>query len=95
MKGKFHNHNKGLLQQKERMLINQLCVNQVPNIYAAMILAMYDELKLEPDDIERCVVRSQEIWQDATANNWDMKKNCYECTGIEVDHFKSTGNIVG
>ena len=94
MKGKFHNHNKGMLQQRDRLLINQLCIDQVPNIYAAMILAMYDELKLEPDDIERCVLRSQQIWQDATANGWDIKKNCLECTDIDVYHFKASGNII-
>ena len=94
MKGKFHNHNKGLLQQKERMLINQLCVDQVPNIYAALILAMYDELKIEPDDIERCVLRSQQIWSEYSANGWNIKKSAEECTGINVEHFKTTGNIV-
>ena len=94
MKGKFHNHNKGLLKQRERLLINQLCVDQVPNIYAALILAMYDELKLEPDDIERCVLRSQQIWHEYTANGWNIKQSAYECTEIDVEHFKSTGNIV-
>ena len=94
MKGKFHNHNKGLLQQKERLLINQLCINQVPNIYAALILAMYDELKLEPDDIERCVLRSQQIWHEYSDNGWNIKASAEECTGINVEHFKATGNII-
>lgn len=95
MKGKYHNHNKGMIQQRERQLINQLCIDYIPNIYAAMMLAMYDELKLEHDDIERVVLRSQQIWDEYTRNGWNIKQSCYECTEIDVEHFKSAGNIVG
>jgi len=94
MQGKFHNHNKGLIQQRERQLINQLCVDYIPNIYAAMMLSMYDELKLEPDDIKRVVLRSQQIWDEYTRNGWNIKQSCLECTGIDVEHFKAAGNIV-
>ena len=66
----------------------------VPNVYASLILAMYDELKLEPEDIKRVVLRSQQIWNDYTDNGWDIKASCEECTGIDVRYYKTTGNIV-
>lgn len=94
MKGKFHNHNKGLLQQKDRLTIARLNEFITPNVYASLILAMYDELKLEPEEIKRVVLRSQQIWQDYTANGWDIKASCAECTGIDVRHFNEAGNII-
>lgn len=94
MRGKFHNHNKGLIQQKERLKMTRLSEFVVPNVYASLILAMYDELKLEPEDIKRVVLRSQQIWNDYTDNGWDIKASCLECTGIDVEYFKKAGNIV-
>ena len=79
---------------KEKLLIRRLSERFVPEIYAALMLAMYDELKLEPEDIERVVKRSQQIWSDYTANGWDIKASCEECTGIDVRYYKTTGNIV-
>ena len=94
MKGRFHNHNKGLMQQRDRLILSRVCIDQVPNIYAPLILAMYDELKLEPDDIDRCVRRSQQIWDEYSRNGWNIKQSAHECTGINVEHFKTAGNIV-
>lgn len=94
MPGKFHNNNKGALQQKEKLFITRISEKIVPDVYASLILAMYDELKLDPDVIEKVVLRSQELWRDSEANKWDMKDNCLECTGIEVRHYKKTGNII-
>ena len=92
--GNFHNHNRSAIQQRDRLFITRLSEKIVPDTYASLILAMYDELKLDPDVIEKVVLRSQQIWQDASANGWDMKDNCLECTGIDVRYYKTTGNIL-
>ena len=93
--GKFHNYNRSAIQQKDRLFITRLSEKIVPDTYASLILAMYDELKLDPDVIEKVVLRSQQIWDEYTRNGWNIKQSCEECTGISVDHFKSAGNIVG
>jgi len=90
MASKYH----GGLNLKDKLLIRRISEKIVPDVYASLILAMYDGLKLEPEDIERVVLRSQEIWNDSYNNGWDMKENCLECTGIDVRYYKSTGNIV-
>ena len=59
MRGKFHNHNKGAIQQKERLMMTRLNEFIVPNVYASLILPMYDELKLEAEDIKRVGLRSR------------------------------------
>ena len=46
------------------------------------------------EDIERVVKRSQDIWSEYTANGWDIKASCEECTGIDVRYYKTTGTIV-
>lgn len=90
MASKFHGGN----NLKEKLFIRRLCEKLVPDVYASIILAMYDGLRLEPDEIEAVVLRSQQIWHDSTEGGWDMKENCLECTGIDVRYFKSSGNIV-
>ena len=90
MASKFH----GGDNLKEKLFIRRLSEKMIPDIYASIILAMYDGLKLEPEDIKAVVLRSQQIWNDSSVGGWDMKENCLECTGIDVRYFKSTGNIV-
>ena len=83
MAGKFFNGNKTY----DKALIDMMVAKMCEDVYAALLLAMYDELKIEPEDIKRTVLASQQIWDEYSRNGWDIKASCHECTGIEVEHI--------
>lgn len=83
MAGKFFNGNKTF----DKALIDQMVAKMCEDVYAGLLLAMYHELKLEPEDIKRVVVASQEIWDEYSRNGWDIKASCLECTEVEVRHI--------
>jgi len=83
MAGKFFNGNKTY----DKALIDQMVAKMCEDVYAGILLALYDELKLEPEVIQKIVLVSQQIWDEYSRNGWDIKASCYECTGVEVKHI--------
>lgn len=64
-------------------------INKIlPNIYAAMAMALWNLLKMPDDEkqeeIEDIFAESQAIWFDCADNDKDMLEMCEELTGIDV-----------
>lgn len=89
MGSKFHGGNR----RYEKMLISTQIDFLVPRIYAALACALWNK-GWTAEQIEEVFAESQEYWQDSQQNGWDMLKNVQEVTGIQVEYFKKTGNIV-
>lgn len=89
MGSNFHGGNK----KKDKMLLDMYVRNVVPRIYAALACELWDR-GWDAETIEQLFADSQARWQDSAQNGWDMLKNVEEVTGIKVEYFKKTGNIV-
>ena len=86
---RYHGGNKTLDKWETRRRIEFL----VPRIYAAIASELWN-LGWSAEDIQDLFTASQERWQDAARNGWDMLENVAEVTGIDVRYFKQTGDIV-
>jgi len=99
MAGRKQFHNSGYRQyfkqtkQKQKAIQDDMVTYSVPRIYAAIALTLYDRFGWEHDQIAELFGESEQLWGRSIEEGWDMLANCYECTGIEVRHFKQTGNI--
>ena len=80
-------------KKHDKMMLNEYIHFLVPRVYASIACELWD-MGWEAEQIEELFAKSQERWQDATRNGWDMLKNVEEVTGINVQYFKETGNIV-
>ena len=90
MKNKhFHGGNR----TKDRLTMQRQIEWLVPRVYAAIACELWD-MGWTAEQIQDLFACSQERWQDSVANNWDMLKNVQEVTGIQVEYFRQTGNIV-
>ena len=89
MASKFHGGNKG----KDKLLMDTLIKWLVPRVYASIACELWD-VGFTAEKIQEIFLQSQIRWQDSVRNGWDMLKNVQEVTGIEVEYFKETGNII-
>lgn len=94
MHGSFYNSRKAQMKKMDKMMMDSYIKYVAPHIYAAFCLILYDKYGWEQDQIEECVVESQLLWDRSQKEGWDIKENCYQCTGINVVSFKETGNFV-
>lgn len=62
--------------------IAQAMDKTVQYLYAALSLALHDEVGFDSDDISRILNRSQDIWVEFTGTGEDIVKRCEEETGI-------------
>ena len=88
MASKFHGKHKF-----EKTLLDSYITYAVPRIYAAFCLVLYDKYQWEPEQIQEAIAASDELWDRSSKEGWDIRENCLECTGINVIHFKQTGQI--
>lgn len=91
MSSKFYRGGAG--KQKDKMQLRSYIEWLVPRVYASIACELW-ELNWTEEQIEDLFARSQERWQDSVENGWDMLKNVQEVTGIQVEYFRQTGNIV-
>jgi len=89
MASRFHGGDK----KKEKMLLQSYITFLVPRVYASIAASLWD-MGWSSEQIQVMFSDSQERWRDSVANGWDMLQNVQEVTGIEVEYFKQTGNIV-
>lgn len=89
MASRFHGGDK----KKEKMLLQSYISFLVPRVYASIAASLWD-MGWSSEQIQVMFSDSQERWRDSVANGWDMLQNVQEVTGIEVEFFKQTGNIV-
>ncbi len=78
---------------KDRLTMQRQIEWLVPRVYAAIACELWDDGWTE-EQIQDLFARSQARWQDSVENGWDMLKNVQEVTGIQVEYFRQTGNIV-
>lgn len=77
----------------QKLMLKEQIQWLVPRVYAAIACELWD-MGWDSDQIQELFAKSQERWRDSTENGWDMLKNVQEVTGIEVQYFRNTGNIV-
>ena len=77
----------------DRMKMMRQTEYLVPHIYAAIACELWD-MGWESERIQDLFAKSQERWFDSERNGWDMLQNVADVTGIDVQYFKKTGNIV-
>lgn len=58
----------------------------VPQVYSCFAKVMYEDLKMDADEIEAVFNRTQEVWQESVDNSEveNMIEWCKETTGIDV-----------
>lgn len=86
-------YNSGSSKKRDKLILKEQIQYLVPRIYAAIACELWD-LGWEAEQIEDLFAKSQERWLDSTRNGWDMLKNVEDVTGIKVQYFRETGNIV-
>lgn len=91
--GNFYNNYTAYKRTREGALMSEYINYVAPHCYAAFILTLYDKYKWEPDEIAECITASDELWERSQKEGWDIKANCYECTGINVSHISDTGRV--
>lgn len=64
-------------------------VNLVPQIYAAIALALHREEGWGYKRINRLFAASQTIWEESVEKGIDMIKMCEDETGIQVEAKRS------
>lgn len=89
MASKYHGGNKS----KDKVLMDTIIKWLVPRVYAAIACELWD-CGFTAEKIQDIFAGSQERWQNSVRNGWDILKNVEEVTGIQVEYFKNTGNII-
>ena len=89
MASKYYGGNK----KKDKMLLDSYINWLVPRVYASIACELW-EAGFDEDEIQTLFLNSQIRWQDSNINGWDMLQNVHQVTGIDVEYFKRTGNII-
>lgn len=76
----------GAQSRKDRMVGQHYIKYVVPHVLASFALAL-DEDGMKVDKINDILVRVQEIWQQSTAEGWDVREYCSEKLDIDVVHY--------
>ena len=91
MPSKFYNQ--GANKRKDFLDIRKRIEYLVPHIYAGIACELWD-MGWDADQIQDLFKKSQDRQLDAVTNGWDIVQNVAEVTGINVQYFRETGNIV-
>ena len=92
-KGGYYNNYRAFKRTRDGVLASEYLNYVVPHCYSAFILTLYDKYKWEQDEIVECIKEADELWRRSQQEGWDIKQNCFECTKIDVIHFRDTGRI--
>lgn len=87
---KYHKSRGGGL---EKAVIDRIVTWYTPRLLASFALSLYDKTDMSVDDIKVMMQGVDQLWRRAEAEGWDIRQNCLELTGIDVIHWKETGNI--
>ena len=79
---RFINQMRILAELNKNKYFNQAADALVPEVYAAIALAMNDVCDFGYDEINAVFAKSQQIWQDFEGKPEDMINLCEEKTGI-------------
>lgn len=80
-------------KKRDKLVLREQIEYFVPRIYAAFACELWDK-GWSAEEIEELFAGTQERWQDSVRNGWDILKNVEEVTGIQVEYFRKTGNVV-
>jgi len=92
-KGHYNNYT-SYKRTREGALMTEYISYCAPHCYAAFALTLYDKYKWDADEIAECIIAADELWDRAQKEDWDLLENCYECTDIDLRHFRETGRIM-
>lgn len=73
-----------LAKQKQAENIGKAADQMVPQIYAAMAIALHRTYGFGYERINRAFVESQKIWEDFSGNIDEMVEVCESETGVTV-----------
>lgn len=73
-----------LAKQKQAENIGKAADQMVPQIYAAMAIALHRTYGFGYERINRAFVESQKIWEDFSRNIDEMAEVCERETGVTV-----------
>lgn len=73
-----------LAKQKQAENIGKAADQMVPQIYAAMAIALHRTYGFGYERINRAFVESQKIWEDFSGNIDEMVEVCERETGVTV-----------
>ncbi len=93
-KGGYYNNYKAFEKTREGAFGKGYISYVAPHLYSAFCLVLYDKYGWDEDQISECILAADELWDRAGREGWDIKENCYECTGIDVSHFRDKGEII-
>lgn len=80
-----------LAKQKQAENIGKAADQMVPQIYAAMAIALHRTYGFGYERINRAFVESQKIWEDFSGNIDEMVEVCERETGVTVIFKKPEG----
>lgn len=69
--------------------VNKASNKMVPQIYAAMAIALHRSEKFGYERINRVFVESQKIWESFDGNISEMVELCEKETGIKIEYHES------
>lgn len=73
---------------KYDMLLQRKVYEMAPKMIAAFALVLYENTDLSTDDIEDLCNKVAPLYERAKEEGWDIRKNCYDLTGISCYHEK-------
>lgn len=71
---------------QQELLLQRKAYEMAPKMIAAFALVLYENTNLSNDDILDLCDKIAPLYDRAQAEGWDIRKNCYELTGINVYH---------
>lgn len=89
MASKFHHRKKGL----DRAIMSHIVEWYTPRMIASFALTLYENTDMSVDEIKCMCKECDQLWRRAEREGWDIKKNCFDLTGIDVVPFSQSGNI--
>lgn len=71
---------------QQELLLQRKAYEMAPKLVAAFALVLYENTDLSNDDISDLCDKIAPLYERSQAEGWDIRKNCYELTGINVYH---------
>lgn len=81
---------KALAKRNELENIKKSAIKDTPQIYAAICIALHNNLDIPEEDkldaINQILADSQQIWLDVLSSGNDILDECEEITGIRLEY---------
>ena len=78
----------------KRMELMQATKWIVPHVYAGIASSLW-ERGWTKEQIEEIFIESQERWNDATINRWDILQNVKDVIGIDIEYMTAKEALKG